>query len=360
MVARSVIVAVTVGCAVAALLWARSSRRLLRVSRRIAQGPGTSSDVTFLARVSFDKDLHTALLYGFIGLGSLLIAVFGRSLYYLPFLFVFAPIGVSFRNAGRFLSAARLAEERSSIERRAEEILAQEELAPLRWSARLAPSELPITEGFEVGAVYEPGAGAMAGDFYDLCPTGGGRLAAVIGDVAGHGIEPSITAFQVKYLLRVFLRQYRDPAQALEELNRLLGDQTRPEELVSLCVVVFDPEAGTMRYASAGHPPAWHWNGGEVRPLRSTGPLLTLLPDATYVSREMELEPQDVVLLYTDGLAEARAGDTLFGEERVAGVLRRDPGLDVETLCKTIRDAAREFADQPFGDDVAILAVRRR
>ena len=54
----------------------------------------------------------------------------------------------------------------------------------------------------------------MAGDFYDVTPTGPKRVAAVIGDVSGHGIEPSITAFQVKYLLRVFLRQYRDPAQA--------------------------------------------------------------------------------------------------------------------------------------------------
>ena len=360
MVERIVLVAVILGCSVAALLWGRSSRRLLRASRRISQGPGASSDATFLARVSFDKDLHTTLLYGFIGLGALLIAVFGHSLYYLPFLFVFAPIGVSFRNAGRFLTAARLAEERSTIERRAEEVLAQEELAPLRWAARLAPAELPVIEGFEVGSVYEPGAGAMAGDFYDLFPTAGGRLAAVIGDVAGHGIEPSITAFQVKYLLRIFLRQYRDPAQAVEELNRLLSDQDRTEELVSLCVVVFDPAAGTMRYASAGHPPAWHWRRGEVSPLRSTGPLLTLMEDATYSSRELELGPQDVVLLYTDGLAEARAGESLFGEERVAGVLRREPGLDAQTLCKTIRDAAREFADQPFGDDVAILAVRRR
>lgn len=357
---RSVLAAVTVGCLVASFLWGRSSRRLLRASRRIAQGPGTSSDVTFLARVSFDKDLHTSILYGFIGLGALAIDIFGRSFYYLPFLVVFAPIAISIRNAGRFLAAARLAEERSSLERRAEEVLAQEELAPLRWSARLAPADLPLIEGFEVGSFYEPGAGAMAGDFYDLFPTGGGRLAAVIGDVSGHGIEPSITAFQVKYLLRVFLRQYRDPGQALEELNRLLSESGRPEELVSLCVVVFDPQAGTLRHASAGHPPVWRWNGSDVVPLSATGPLLTLVGDASYASRELDLEAGDVVLMYTDGLSEVRAGEALFGEDRIAGVLRREPGLDLETMCKTLRDAAREFADRPFGDDVAILAVRRR
>ncbi|HZU74707.1 MAG TPA: PP2C family protein-serine/threonine phosphatase [Acidimicrobiales bacterium] len=359
MIARSVLGAVTAGCLVAAWLWGRSSRRLHRALRRIEQGLGPDSDAAILARANYDKELHTALLYGVLAAGTLAILVLGRSLYYLPFLLVFGPIAVSFRYASRFLFAARLAEQRSGIERRAEEVLAQEQLAPMRWAARLAPEALPVIEGFEIATVYEPGTGAMAGDFYDVFPTGGQRLAAVIGDVAGHGIEPSITAFQVKYLLRVFLRQYRDPAQAMEELNTVLVAQSRAEELVSICVVVFDPTAGTMRYTSAGHPPAWHWRDAEVSSLRSTGPILALMPGAAYQSREVELEAGDLVLLYTDGLAEARAGDHLFGDERVAGILRRDGGLDVQTLCKTLRDAAHEFADQPFGDDVAILAVRR-
>ena len=94
----------------------------------------------------------------------------------------------------------------------------------------------------------------MAGDFYDVFRVAPNRVAAVIGDVTGHGIEPSITAFQAKYLLRVFLRQYRDPAQALEELNAQMSAIERREEFISLCVVVFDTEAGTLRYASAGHP----------------------------------------------------------------------------------------------------------
>jgi serine phosphatase RsbU (regulator of sigma subunit) len=207
--------------------------------------------------------------------------------------------------------------------------------------------------------VYEPGVGAMAGDFYDLYQTAGTRTAVVIGDVSGHGIEPSITAFQIKYLLRVFLREYRDPAQALEELNALMSAQGRPEDFVSLVAAVFDTAAGTMRYASAGHPPAWLWNDGEVKPLRATGPLLTLDPSATYTSREVSLDIGDLLLLYTDGLAEARAGEQLFGEERIAAVLRRDPGQDTAVLCKTLLDAAHDFAEGPLTDDLAILAIRR-
>src|SRR5205807_830167 len=158
----------------------------------------------------------------------------------------------------------------------------------------------------------EPGTGAMAGDFYDLYPTSPTRLAAVIGDVAGRGIEPSITAFQVKYLLRVFLRQYRDPAQAVEELNAVLSSQGRPDELVSLCAVVFDQAGGTLRVASAGHPPAWHWHDGEGRPLRPTGPLLALDPHASATSRDV-------------GLADGGAGDgsTADGADHLIGANRR-------------------------------------
>jgi serine phosphatase RsbU (regulator of sigma subunit) len=189
--------------------------------------------------------------------------------------------------------------------------------------------------------------------------TGSSRLAAVIGDVSGHGIEPSITAFQVKYLLRVFLRQYRDPAQAFEELNSQLWSQARTEEFVSLFVAIFDQVAGTLRFASAGHPAAWFWHDGEVRSLRATGPLLMLERNAEYRSREVELRAGDLLLIYTDGLAEARAGEQLFGEERIAGTLRRDPGMEADVLCKSLLSAARDFATVPLSDDVAIMAVRK-
>jgi sigma-B regulation protein RsbU (phosphoserine phosphatase) len=106
-------------------------------------------------------------------------------------------------------------------------------------------------------------------------------------------------------------------------------------------------------------PPAWLWHDGQVQPLRSTGPLLSLDPRAIYASREVPMDPGDVLLLYTDGLTEARSGEQLFGEDRVAQILRRDPGQDAETLCKTLLEAASDFATTPLSDDVALLAIRR-
>jgi sigma-B regulation protein RsbU (phosphoserine phosphatase) len=350
---------VAFACVVAASIWARSAFRLERSWRRILESSGPSGSVAAnLARSAYRKELHTALLYAVAGLTAAAASLAGTWTR-VPQVLLAIPIAMTIIWGRRFVAEADLIEERASLERRAEEVLSQEQLAPRRWAARLAPQELPEFEGFEVGRAYEAGTGLMAGDFYDVTPTGPKRLAAVIGDVSGHGIEPSITAFQVKYLLRVFLRQYRDPAQALEELNAIISAQTRNEEFVSLCLVVFDQAAGTLRYASAGHPPAWLWHDGEVRPLRSTGPLLTLNPKASYTSREVPLDPGDLLLLYTDGLAEARAGGHLFGEERIAAHVRRDPGMGADVLCKSLLAAARDFATGPIRDDVAILAIRR-
>ncbi len=320
-----------------------------------ADDPGTEA-----TRLAYRRELHTSLLYAIlavaVGVGSLS----GRVEFDAPLLLLIVPVAISIRYGSQFFAEAGLTEARWVRERRAQEVLDQQgEMTPMRWSARLAPDELPLMDGFEVAHVYEPGAGALAGDFYDLFPTMPKRLLAVIGDVAGHGIEPSITAFQVKYLLRVFLRQYRDPGQAIEELNVVLAAHGRPEDLVSMCAVSFDQAAGTLRFASAGHPPAWVWHDGEVRPLRATGPLLTLDPKGTYFSREVPLDVGDVLLMYTDGLTEARAGYNLFGEERIGQHLRRDPGQDLNVMCKGLLEAARDFADAPLVDDVAILAIRK-
>jgi sigma-B regulation protein RsbU (phosphoserine phosphatase) len=102
------------------------------------------------------------------------------------------------------------------------------------------------------------------------------------------------------------------------------------------------------------------WHEREVQPLRASGPLLMLDPVATYFSREIPLDPGDLVLMYTDGLAEARNGPELFGEDRVAAHLRRDPTVASSVLCKSLLDVARTFADGPIEDDVAILAIRRQ
>jgi phosphoserine phosphatase RsbU/P len=357
MVERPLLAVVAAGCLVATVFWGRSANRLHRAWRRIDDGTG--SDAADLSRSAFRKDGHTATLYGTLTVAFAISSLSMSTWVDATVALIALPLAVTVRYGPRFLHEARVAEARAALERRAEQVLEQETLAPRRWASRLAPEDLGAFEGFEIGQAYLPGSGLMAGDFYDLFQPAPGRLAAVIGDVAGHGIDASITAFQTKYLLRTFLRQFRDPAQALEVLNEQLASHDRIEEFASLVVVLFDQMSGTLRYASAGHPAAWLYHDGEVRALRATGPLLMLDPNAPYGSREIPLEAGDMLLLYTDGLTEARRGEELFGEDRIAQTLRRDPGVPTLVLCKDLLEAARDFSDTALNDDVAILAVRR-
>jgi serine phosphatase RsbU (regulator of sigma subunit) len=82
-------------------------------------------------------------------------------------------------------------------------------------------------------------------------------------------------------------------------------------------------------------------------------------PNGRYHSREIPLNVGDLLLLYTDGLAEVRNGEQIFGEERIANSLRRDPGVAAGVLCKNLLEAARDFAAEAMDDDVAVLAIRR-
>jgi serine phosphatase RsbU (regulator of sigma subunit) len=354
-----VLALVAAACIIAAAVWARSARRAERVLQRVQKEFGDDSDALVVARAAFRKEVHTTLLYSVLALDLALVALSDDRPTVVVFALILVPVVVSVVSSRDFIGESRLAEDRFAIERRAEEILSQDQLAPHRWAARLAPDELTPIPGFEVGKVFKAGTGLMAGDFYDVFQLSPTRVAAVIGDVTGHGIEPSITALQAKYLLRVFLRQFRDPAQAMEELNAQMSALEPSEEFISLVVVVFDTEAETMRYTSAGHPASWLWHEREVRPLRATGPLLMLDPNSSYISRELPLDAGDLVVLYTDGLAEARDGDSFFGEERVANTMRRDPGIDAQVLCKSLLEAAKDFASSPLTDDVAIIAIRR-
>lgn len=351
----------------AAYVWGRSARLRLRLLgrleadlRELDQRDSVAQRAAItLTRGDFRRDTHAALTYALVAAAAVIVAVSGTMTSVALFGVLALPAGLSLlwsRNAGR---EARLSAERFELERRAEEALTQENLAPRAWAGRLAPDELPDFTGFEVGRVYQAGSGLMAGDFFDLFRISKTRLAAVVGDVAGHGIESSITAFQAKYLLRVYLESFRDPAQALEELNKQMSGGERIEEFISLVVVVFDTEAGTLRFASAGHPTAFLWHEREVQPLAATGPLLMLDPSATYISREIPLELGDMVLMYTDGLAEVRNGEDLFGEDRIAQFLGRDPGIAPDVLAKSLLEAARDFSSEAIDDDVAIMAVRR-
>ncbi len=339
-------------------LWIRSAVLRWRFLRQLTAS-GSDLDARELAAGALSRDVHASATY-------LLIAIFAAAaLIWSAQTAAWVLLGFTISTVvtawlSRYARRdARLSVQRMVIERRASEVLAQADTAPSRWAERLTPVTLPDTPGYDLATLHQAGTGVMSGDLVDVFVLPSGRVCCVVGDVAGHDVEASITALQTKFILRSYLRRYRDPGQALEELNRQFVDFERPEEFISLFVGVFDTEAETLRYASAGHPPSWLCSDREVQALRSTGPLLMMASDATFISREVPIGRGDVVVMSTDGLSEARRGDEFFGEERVAGLVRKHADLAPQVLCKSLIDAALEFSLTGMSDDVAVLAVKK-
>jgi serine phosphatase RsbU (regulator of sigma subunit) len=124
-------------------------------------------------------------------------------------------------------------------------------------------------------------------------------------------------------------------------------------------VGMLDCESGVLTYADGGHPPALlrRVDTRRTERLGATGPLLGAVPHAEYGELEVGLRLGDMVLLYTDGVTEARRGVRLFGEGRVRRVLRRTP--TARECLDSLLDAVKSYADGPLKDDAAALAVRR-
>ncbi|HPB45721.1 MAG: serine/threonine-protein phosphatase [Microthrixaceae bacterium] len=341
---------------VGATAWFRSAFLRYRVVRNMTTNdPG----VRTLSQTTVLHQVHTGVVYVVIA-GAALASLFTddvRAWYLIGAISV--PALFSLWAAQFSKRDARLSEERVRVEQRALEMLAQNDSAPQRWAERLAPAELIDTPGYDIAVVHEAVAGVMSGDLVDVFRLPSGRVGCVVGDVSGHDVEASITALQTKFLLRSYLRRYRDPGQALEELNRQVSDYERPEEFVSLFVMIFDEEAEVMRYASAGHPAAWMLHDRELSALPATGPILMMNPEATFQSREIPIVKGDLVVCTSDGIAEARDGSNFFGEDRVAGMIRKMESATAEQASRSLVNAAQEFVAGPLQDDVTVLAVRR-
>lgn len=175
--------------AIAAIIWIRAAVRQDRVVKRLA-AENIDPDLWRLANNDYRRDIQMAIFTVLAAVACAAVAIAGIDL--LPAVLVSAlalPSAVTLLYSGSQSEIARLAEARVEVEQRAREVLSQEELAPLQWAARLAPSKFEEFEGLEIGQAYEASSGAMSGDFYDVFEIDGDRVAAVIGDVTGHGLS---------------------------------------------------------------------------------------------------------------------------------------------------------------------------
>ncbi|MCI0341720.1 MAG: SpoIIE family protein phosphatase [Planctomycetales bacterium] len=218
--------------------------------------------------------------------------------------------------------------------------------------------------GVSVAVRMRPRIG-VGGDYASAVPTAAGRIYLAVSDVTGHGVSAALLVTRVNSLVLGMLAAEPEPCAVIEELNRFLCDHFEGLGMfLTFFLVRLDPDAGRIEYLGAGHPPALLLRAdGTVERARSDLPPLGISPETVRSCRTCStpLRPGDTVVLYSDGMSEARApSGEPFGEERLAAAIREALPGGAGAAAEAALAAVERHAPGPVADDRIVLAARFR
>jgi phosphoserine phosphatase RsbU/P len=224
----------------------------------------------------------------------------------------------------------------------------------------LIPPTAPSIPGLDVAAAYRPAGDGneVGGDFYDIFEIAADDWVVVIGDVAGKGVEAAVVTALARHTIRAAAVNQQRPSEILATLNTvLLHDAT--DRFCTVALVRLRKRAGawTVMASNAGHPPPLLVGAaGGISPVGAPGSLLGILDEPDLADAQHELGPGDEVLLYTDGVTEARGLDGFFGEHGLHRALTARRG-DAEPLADALLDEVVAFQAGRPRDDIAIVSI---
>lgn len=255
-------------------------------------------------------------------------------------------LGTSVRNAQ--LEAAR---------RQSKALTRQVELAQ-GVQQRMLPRQAPNIPGVEVAATYVPSQG-LGGDFYDFIGLDSATGIA-LGDVVGKGVAASLLMASVRASLRAYAHDLYDLDVILSRVNEALDRDTLDKEFATLWYGTIEHATKRLTYCNAGHEPALLLRDGKVTPLDVGGMVAGVLADVEYDKGVVDLEPGDLVLLYSDGVTDAmNEHNQRFGRERLEYALQEAVDLSAAAGIDALLDRVRDHrGDCEANDDITIVMVK--
>lgn len=222
--------------------------------------------------------------------------------------------------------------------------------------------ELPVRDDLDLGVYYQSSSpvSRLGGDFFDFIELKQRRLAVLVGDVCGKGLEAATSTAMVKYTVRAYLQTDPDPASCLTRLNRAVTNQIAMDKFVTLSLAVIDSARQKLDYATAGHPPALLAAKARTAFLQSERTVpIGVVPGYKYSKKSKSVKKGCSLMMYTDGLIDARSADgESFGHERLLAAVSANCSLKAQYLADALAHEVSDFSGNEIKDDICLLAVR--
>lgn len=258
--------------------------------------------------------------------------------------------------SAQIIETARLYEEEKALTSVREEL----RLA-LDIQLGLLPKTFPEIPGYRIAGSSAP-AQMVGGDYFDFIAIDENRLAITLGDVSGKGLPAALLMSNLQATIRGMTLLDVSPAECLSRSNRLMYQSTDANKFASLFYGIVDTRNHRLSYSSAGHDlPFLVYGQQEPIRLKAGGLLLSCLEDSEYEEDSVALEPGGLLVIYSDGITEARSEDNEeFGEERLSEVVMKHKDLSPQDLIQRITESVKEFAGNlPQMDDMTLVVVKR-
>jgi len=228
---------------------------------------------------------------------------------------------------------------------------------------RIFPA-FPNRREFDIYATMDP-AKEVGGDLYDFFMLDDRHLCFLVGDVSDKGVPAALFMMVTMSLLRTEAKRTQDPAVLLMAVNEALAAENEQLMFVTIFCGVLDIQTGELHYSNAGHNPPvlWTQSDGRARFIpMPEGMVAGPMPKSRYATMRVQLQPEDVLVAYTDGVTEAKnPASQLYGNERLLAVVGRQADRDVTPLVRNLdADVIEHAAGAAQSDDITVLALRFR
>ncbi|MBN1154964.1 serine/threonine-protein phosphatase [candidate division KSB1 bacterium] len=224
----------------------------------------------------------------------------------------------------------------------------------------LLPATNPMIEGWDI-VLYTESANDVGGDLVDYIEFGKGSIALTIGDVSGKGLGAALLMAKLQATIKAFARTLGDLKTILENLNIVFCEDVPANNFASLIYMTLNSADGRVQLINAGHMPPLFYHQQKLIEMEHGNPALGMVKQIEFDDQSIDMDVNDMLFLYSDGLSEAKnAEQELFGEERVRKLISQYVVYDVNTMASKILEAVNQYmGDEHRTDDLSFIIIKR-